>query len=118
MASVDIADMGDEIVAVVAEYVGEVKDAAEEDCRAAAQVALDAVKAASPGRGRYAGGWTMEPDAEDMSAKAYRIYNARKPGLTHLLEKGHGGPSPAPAHPHIADAAEAGIAELERRMRG
>lgn len=60
----------------------------------------------------------MEPDAEDPGAKAYRIHNKAKPGLTHLLEKGHGGPHPARAHPHIADAAQAGVDDLERRMNG
>ncbi len=109
----------DEITAIVAAYISDVERQAEEDSRAAAKVALDAVKGASPRKsGKYARGWAMEPDAEDASAKAYRIYNKSKPGLTHLLEKGHGGPHPAGPHVHIAPAAEAGIAELQRRIHG
>ena len=114
-----LEDLGDEIAAIVADYAAEVERAAEEDVRAAAQAALEAVKAGSPVKGgKYAQGWAMEPDAEDPGAKAYRIHNRTKPGLTHLLEKGHGGPHPAGAHPHIADAAQAGIDELERRIHG
>lgn len=112
-----LEELGDEIYAAVAGYLDDVERASEEDVRAAAQVTLGAVIAGSPERsGRYARGWAMEPDAEDPAAKAYRIHNKAKPGLTHLLEKGHGGPHPAPPHPHIADAAQAGIDDLERRI--
>ena len=116
-----VGDFGSELIAIVEDYISEVEDSAEEDSRAAAQVALDQLHAGGPytsRSGKYAAGWAMEPDAEEMQAKAYRVFNRRKPGLTHLLEKGHGGPFPAGAYPHIADAAEAGIAELERRIRG
>lgn len=117
MASVDISALGDEVYAIVADYLDDVEHAAEGDVKAAADVGLKAVKAGSPKlTGRYSRGWASEPDGEDAAAKAYRIHNKSKPGLTHLLEKGHGGPHPAGAHPHIAPAAEAGIAELERRI--
>nr|DAF27107.1 MAG TPA: hypothetical protein [Caudoviricetes sp.] len=45
-----------------------------------------------------------------------RVHNAKSPGLTHLLEHGHGGPHPAPAHPHIEKAANEAFSELDRRM--
>lgn len=35
------------------------------------------------------------------------------PGLAHLLEKGHGGPGPAGAHQHIAQAYETAAKNLE-----
>lgn len=35
------------------------------------------------------------------------------PGLAHLLEKGHGGPGPAGAHQHIAQAYETAAKKLE-----
>jgi len=38
------------------------------------------------------------------------------PGLAHLLEKGHGGPGPAGAHQHIADAAEEAFRDFERQL--
>ena len=119
MASVSIDEVGNEIVAMVGDFIDEVKHVAEDDVRAAAEKALEVVKETSPRKtGRYGRGWAMEEDAEDFAGLAYRVYNKSKPGLTHLLEHGHGGPHPAGAIPHIAPAAEAGIAELERRMHG
>ena len=114
---VTLEELGGAIQAIVEEYKEDVNRAAEEDVQASAQVALDAVRGGSPTRtGKYAAGWAMEPDAEDPIGRAYRVYNRKKPGLAHLLEKGHGGPFPGRAIPHIAPAAEAGMAELERRI--
>lgn len=119
-ASCSLEELGGAIFAIVEDYVGEVDDQLEEDVRASAEVARSAIAAGSPSRGRggYAAGWRSEPDVEDMGGKAYRIYNKTKPGLAHLLEKGHGGPHPAGAHPHIASGAQAGFDELERRLNG
>ena len=119
MGSVRLEELGDEITAIVCDYVADVEDSAERDVRAVAQDVAADLQATSPRRhGGYAGGWVAEPDDEGASGSAYRIHNRKKPGLTHLLEKGHGGPHPAPAHPHIADAAERGFSELERRLHG
>ena len=118
-ATCDLDGLGAAVLELCGEYVAEVERAAEEDVRAAAETARDAIRDGSPRRGgKYARGWVSEPDAEDASAKAYRIHNRAKPGLTHLLEKGHGGPHPAGAHPHIAAGAQAGMDELERRIHG
>jgi len=115
--TVTLDELGGAMQAIVEDYIQEVDKVAEEDVRASAQVALDAVKGGSPTRtGKYAAGWTMEPDAEDPIGRAYRVYNQKKPGLAHLLEKGHGGPFPGRAIPHIAPAAQAGMSELERRI--
>lgn len=119
MADCSLEDLGDEIAALVGEYVDEVDGALEEDVRAAADAARDAAEAGSPRKsGKYARGWVAEPDAESPTGKAYRVHNRAKPGLTHLLEKGHGGPHAARPHPHIADAAQVGMDELERRLNG
>ena len=110
-------EIGGTLFALVSDYIDELENASGDDVRDCAQMVVDELHSTSPNmKGKYAGGWTMEPDAEDTTGKVYRIYNKSKPGLTHLLEHGHGGPAPAPAHPHIADAAQTGISELERRM--
>lgn len=48
-------------------------------------------------------------------ASSCEIGNARKPGLVHLLEKGHAtiGGGRVPAYPHVAPAAEVAFEELE-----
>lgn len=112
-------NLGDEIAAIVGEYVSEVDLEAESDVREVADMVRDELRATSPRRkGGYAGGWVAEPEDVGATGTAYRIHNRKKPGLTHLLEKGHGGPHPAGAFPHIADAAERGFAELKRRLHG
>lgn len=114
-----VEDLGNEVAAIVGEYVSEVDREAENDVREVAGMVCDDLHATSPRRkGGYAAGWVADPEDAGASGTAYRIHNKRKPGLTHLLEKGHGGPHPAGAFPHIADAAERGFAELRRRLRG
>lgn len=58
--------------------------------------------------GEYIKGWAYKVVETDKSYSA-EIGNKRKPGLAHLLEKGHakvGGGRDVPAYPHIADAAD------------
>ena len=119
MGSVTLDALGDEIAAIVGDYMADVEDSAGRDVREVAGDVAGDLRASSPRRpGGYAAGWVAEPDDSGASGTAYRVHNRRKPGLTHLLEKGHGGPHAAPAHPHIADAAERGFSELERRLHG
>lgn len=114
-----VEDLGDEICAIVRDYVSDVERSSERDVGEVAEHVAADLRATSPKRhGGYAGGWAAEPDGESASPSAWRIHNRKKPGLTHLLEKGHGGPHPARAHPHIAPAAERGMAELKRRLDG
>lgn len=66
--------------------------------------------------GEYIKGWTYKvvSDGDGVSAE---IGNKRKPGLAHLLEKGHakvGGGRDVPAYPHIADAADETFEEFTR----
>lgn len=64
-------------------------------------------KARSPKlTGKYARGWgaTVQDKSSHLYVKV--VHNKKKAGLTHLLEHGHGGPQPAPAHPHIVQDAE------------
>ena len=52
--------------------------------------------------GKYAGGWTSKVTTQDGRGRYGRtVYNAPRYMLSHLLQNGHGGPRPAPAHPHM-----------------
>lgn len=101
------------------EEVGEgVRKAAEKTAREAVQK----LKATSPKEtGGYAAGWTSKKvriagkgDVVDIT-----VYNRDKPGLTHLLEKGHatvnGGR--APAHVHIKPVEEEAVRRFEERVQ-
>lgn len=92
----------------------------------AGKVGADSAKAASPrDSGDYASGWAWEVEDALGSAGVYvRVYNRKKPSLTHLLEMGHekwvGGRDTGErvaGKPHIAPAADAAYAAFEGAMR-
>ena len=93
------------------------KEATEEDIQATADSVVKDLKDTSPKlTGKYAKGWTNKMHHAADGSPYNRVYNAKKPGLTHNLEHGHGGPHPAKAHPHIEAAYERGVAVLTERM--
>lgn len=118
MSSVTVtADtFGDKLTRQLDQWADGVRRASREDCMEAGQGAAKALRSSSPRlSGRYRSGWRA--DMEDSGAGfVVRVHNAKSPGLTHLLEHGHGGPHPAPAHPHIEKAANEAFSELDRRM--
>lgn len=108
---------GDTLTKQLDQWGEGVRKASREDCRAIGQDTAKALRSSSPRlTGRYRSGWTSSME-DRGSYYTVRVYNSKSPGLTHLLEHGHGGPHPAPAHPHIERAANEAFAELERRMR-
>lgn len=72
--------------------------------------------------GEYRNGWRYKTEGSDLEGYVCTVYNASKPGLAHLIEKGHGGPHPAGAHPHIEPAFKEGVkvfeAELKKEVSG
>ncbi|MBQ9000312.1 MAG: hypothetical protein IJ087_00465 [Eggerthellaceae bacterium] len=108
---------------ILREFADEVDERMRADVRMAGEVAARTTKdlagSVLGGTGKYAGGWTHDTD-EGAHSVADTTHNTTQPSLTHLLEKGHmtrGGGGWVPGRRHIAEGAEAGFAELERRMR-
>lgn len=66
--------------------------------------------------GKYRKGWRSKEEGDILHGYEATVYQAAQPGLTHLLEFGHGGPQPAPPHPHIEQAYAQGAVELEGRL--
>lgn len=70
-------------------------------------------------KGHYADGWTVKYERKGNGKFKFTIHNRKKPGLTHLLEKGHqlqqGGR--ARAIPHIKPVEEWCNEEFERRVK-
>lgn len=95
------------------------------DVQAAARATTDELRngALTPAvTGEYAAGWGYETELGIGHVKV-TVRNKKKPGLTHLLEKGHekfvGGIDTGervPAYPHIESAYEVGADRL-RRLR-
>lgn len=65
----------------------------------------------------YASGWASRVKRETHGA-AGTVYNKRKPGLAHLLEKGHAkqGGGRVAGHAHIAPAADDAFKDFEKRI--
>ena len=104
------ARFSESIVEELEDYVAEEQD----DIRAAIEKGADTARSelaqTSPKRtGLYAKGWRKHSDIAITGYTATVYHVAPGYRLTHLLEKGHGGPhGPAAPHPHIAKAAEHG----------
>lgn len=102
-----------------------VENQAKADIELAAKETVDDLKKTSPyethskgARGRhYRTGWKFDIDMTLTGKTRATVYNSTKPGLTHLLEHGHGGKHPARAYPHIGPAFNRAKAKLEARMR-
>lgn len=112
-------DFATEIKRLLDEYGDEVMDVLEEEAQKVAKRAAKKLQEASPKQsGTYAKGWTAK---YDKTAKTAIVYNAKKPGLAHLLEHGFQGRSGVhPAIVHIAPVEEAANEEfveaVERRL--
>ncbi len=109
--------MQDTVKKLLKDFGTEAEDAVEEAASETAKNAKKELKANSPRRSRagdhYADGWSYRVEKSRVGVTQVRVYNGRKPGLTHLLENGHatkngtGRSYPdTPAHPHIAEVNE------------
>lgn len=120
--TVSASELGSAVSAMLSGYADELADKAKEDVDAAAKVAVDELRAwkgrTSRSKGGYASGWKASEDSDGQLGYGVRVHNAKKPGLAHLLSKGHalrnGGFFSGDGH--VANAADSGIAELERRV--
>lgn len=114
----------DDIMKILNEYVDDVDRASAECVRKISQKGALALRRVSPWKsGKYAGGWTFKVEQKRLKAFGV-IYNAKRPGLAHLLEYGHvtingtGRTYPrTPAHEHIGPIETQLVNEFERQIR-
>lgn len=108
-----VDNLAGKIAAMLETYTEEVTEAVKEECNDVADECLREIKANSPvNTGKYKKGWRKKVVFENAQDIRIRIYNAKYPGLTHLLEKGHakagggrveGKPHVQPAEQHAAE---------------
>lgn len=111
MAKMSVSDQLDRILM---EYVDDLNKAAAEITNKTARLLVAELKRTSPkGRPKYYEGWTVKRGTGFGGSVTVTVYNATHPGLTHLLEKGHGN---AKAKPHIKPAEEKYKEEYIRAM--
>lgn len=116
--------VADEIAAMLKEYAGVVAGDLKEAAKETAKETVKELKMTSPeghgsSKGHYKDGWGDKTIKENSNTIDIKIYNKKKPGLTHLLEKGHAkrGGGRVNGKPHIAPAEKKAIESFEEKVK-
>lgn len=121
---VKIDDLADAVIEALNAYNEITEEEFEEIARDVAKEGRKKLKTTSPKgygsrKGHYADGWSVKHERTGNGKFNFIIHNRKKPGLTHLLEKGHqlrqGGK--ARAIPHIKPVEEWCNEEFKRRVK-
>lgn len=121
---VSIDGMSKAIVSVLKEYSKISEEEMTEIAREVAKEGAKKLKTTSPrghSKDSYAKGWSVKYIRTGSNKFVFTVYNRTKPGLTHLLEKGHqivqGKGGRAKAYPHIAKVEQWCNSEFEKRVK-
>lgn len=124
MAGINIDSMAKEIASIMAGYATDVTTDVKKETRKVVKDTVNELKKTSPEgpgskRGHYKDGWTSKVEAENFNSIGLKIYNKKKPGLTHLLEKGHAkrGGGRVEGIKHIEPAEQKAIKEYEKNLK-
>lgn len=124
MSGIKIDALGAEISKLMGEYASEVAADAKTEAREVAKETVKELKQSSPEgmgsrKGHYKEGWASKVENENAVSIGIRIYNKKKPGLTHLLENGHAkrGGGRVEGIPHIGPAEQRAVEDYERRLK-
>ena len=121
---VSVDGLADAILKELEEFNDLTEEEFEKIAREVAKEGRKKLKETSPKgsgsrKGHYADGWTVKYERKGNGKFEFTIHNRKKPGLTHLLEKGHqlqqGGR--VRAIPHIKPVEEWCNEEFERRVK-
>lgn len=124
MLGIQIDALGTEIAKLMEEYASEVAADTKAEAKAVAKETVKELKQTSPEgpgsrKGHYKDGWASKVESENAVSIGIRIYNKKKPGLTHLLEKGHAkrGGGRVEGIPHIGPAEQNAVENYEKRLK-
>lgn len=118
--SSNVDKLAGEVAAMLEAYTDEVTEAVKAECQTVADECLKEIRAASPVKtGKYKKSWKKKVEYEGKEDIRIRVYNAKYPGLTHLLEKEHakvnGGR--VAAIPHIEPAEQHAAEKLVNKVK-
>lgn len=111
---VTIDNLADVVGDILQDYVDDVNEVSKEAIHKTALAGVKALKSESPKKtGKYSKGWRTFSNTT-RTQQTEKIYNAAKPTLTHLLEKGHAkrGGGRVPGKPHVQPVMD----ELEKTL--
>lgn len=120
MAKVSIDGLAAAVAKELAEYSQDVADGVKKEVKQVAKEMVQDLKQTSPrDSGEYASGWREKTEFESAEDIRERVYNAKKPQLTHLLEHGHAKQNGGRVNgkPHIGPAEQAAEKKLTNRVK-
>lgn len=124
MTGIKIDALGTEIAKLMEEYANKVDSDIKAEAKAVAKEAVKELKQTSPEgsgsrKGHYKDGWVSKVEKENATSIDIKVHNKLKPGLTHLLEKGHAkrGGGRVEGKPHISKAEKNAIENYEKRLK-
>ena len=110
--------LASEIMNALREYKKVTDDVVKQVVNTVSEETKKIQSASSTDSGGYKKGWTAKKMKDSASKTEVVVYNRSKPGLTHLLEKGHAkrGGGRVEAKVHIAPAESYAISQLEDKI--
>lgn len=120
MAKVKVDGLAKAIAAELAAYDQEVTDGLKKEVKQVAKEMVTQLKQTSPrDSGEYASGWKAKVEHESAQDIRERVYNAKKPSLTHILENGHAKVNGGRVEgtPHIGPAEQQAADKLENKAK-
>lgn len=124
MSGIKIDSLGAEIAKLMEEYASDIAADMKAEAKTVAKEAVKELKQNSPKgpgskKGHYKDGWSSKVERENAVSIDIKVYNKKKPGLTHLLEKGHAkrGGGRVSGTPHISIVEQQAIENYEKRLK-
>ena len=117
---ITVDQLSDEIMDALEEYREMTDEVVQTAVDTVSKETKKIVQAGSPVQtGGYQKGWAVKKTSAKAGQVSITVYNRKKPGLTHLLEKGHAkrGGGRVAGQPHIAPAEQYAVSELENKIK-
>ena len=120
MAKTAVNDLAEAIAKELKQYSQDIADGLKNEVKQVAkEMVTDLKRASTKKSGKYASGWKDRIEYESNDDIRVRVYNSKKPQLTHLLENGHAKVNGGRVNgiPHIAPAEEEAEKKLDAKVK-
>lgn len=120
MAGIKVSDLAQAVAQELADYSQDLTDGVKKEVKQVAKDVVTELKQTSPrNSGDYAKGWKSRVEYESPEDIRVRVYNSKKPQLTHLLENGHAKQNGGRVNgiPHIGPAEQRAEDSLEGKVK-